>query len=195
MRYLLDTSVYARAAEPAVAAVWTQALRANQIVSCGPFVTEALYSARDAQEVGALIEELTAGLFYLDADAETWRLAREGLLEMAGVAPQFHRRPPVDFLIAALAHQHELSVLHYDSDYDLIGKHTSLRYESRWVVPQGTLDGADLDVLRPYRRGITARLGQFTEPEDAGVFERLIAMLDNEIATAGKQPLKPVVEG
>ena len=30
-------------------------------------------------------------------------------------------------------------VLHYDSDYDLLAKDTSLRFESEWLTQPGTL--------------------------------------------------------
>lgn len=50
-----------------------------------------------------------------------------------------HRLPPVDLLIAALADRHELGVLHYDDDYDLIAETTDLRFESVWLAPRGTL--------------------------------------------------------
>jgi hypothetical protein len=113
---------------------------------------------------------------------------------MAKVAAQFHRRPPVDFLIAALADQHGLGVLHYDRDYDLIAAHGGLRFESRWIAPPGSLGDSAADALRPFRRAVTARLAQFTEVGEQPVFERVIALLDKEIAAAGKQPLRPVSE-
>jgi len=50
-----------------------------------------------------------------------------------------HRLPPVDLLVAALADRHELGILHYDRDYDLIAERTDLRFESEWLVPRGTL--------------------------------------------------------
>ncbi len=47
---------------------------------------------------------------------------------------------PADFLTAAIVAQHELGVLHYDSDYDLIADHTSLEFESVWIAPPGSAD-------------------------------------------------------
>lgn len=193
-RYLVDNSVYARAAHPAVAPIWTAALRAERLVSSGPFVIEALYSARDGEELTQVLEELTEGMPYLDADARTWKLAYRAQAEMSAVAPQFHRRPPVDFLIAALADQHELGVIHYDRDYDLIAEHGELRFESRWIAPPSSLSDPASDALRPFRRAVSARLGQFTEPDRQPVFEHVIALLDEEIAKAGKKPLKPASE-
>ena len=42
-------------------------------------------------------------------------------------------------MIAACAHELGAGVLHYDRDYDLLLEHTSLRYESEWLAPAGTL--------------------------------------------------------
>jgi predicted nucleic acid-binding protein len=46
---------------------------------------------------------------------------------------------PVDVLIAALADVHELDILHYDADFDLIREHTSLQLESIWLAENGSL--------------------------------------------------------
>ena len=50
-----------------------------------------------------------------------------------------HRLPPVDLIIAALADRHELGVLHYDHDYDLIADKTDLAFDSVWLADRGTL--------------------------------------------------------
>ncbi len=85
-RYLVDNAVYARADHPRVAPIWIEGLRRDQLVSCGPFVAEALYSARDAAELADLAEELTEGMPYVDLGEPVWRLARNAQLEMARVS-------------------------------------------------------------------------------------------------------------
>ena len=50
-----------------------------------------------------------------------------------------HRLAPADVVIAACAHTAGIGVLHYDSDYDLLAEHTSLRFESEWLAPPGAL--------------------------------------------------------
>ncbi len=152
---------------------------------------EALYSARDYDELTDLLEELTTGLRYVDLDGSTWRLAFEAQRRMAAVAPQFHRRPFANYLIAAAAHQHGLAVLHYDRDYDLIRQHAGLRFESRWIAPPGNLDDGPADSLRPLRRAITARLAQFTGPAAEDIYRRVIDLLDEAIATGGGPGLPP----
>jgi len=41
--------------------------------------------------------------------------------------------------VAAIAHRHEVAVLHYDRDYDLIKSKTNLDFESVWLARRGTL--------------------------------------------------------
>lgn len=50
-----------------------------------------------------------------------------------------HRLSPTDLIIAACAAEVHGGVLHYDRDYDLILEHTSLDFESVWLVEPGTL--------------------------------------------------------
>lgn len=136
--YVVDNSVYARAALPEVAPVWAAALRANQLISTGPLVIEALYSTR-SRDLPLAYEELTEGLPFLLPDEETWRLAHIAQLAMGAVEPEFHRRPPIDYLTVALAAQHAVGVLHYDRDYDLLAEHSGLRFRSQWLRPRGSL--------------------------------------------------------
>lgn len=189
--YLVDTSVWARADHPDVAKAWARGLRRHQLVSCPPLVMEVLYSARDADELSELLEELTEGMPYVDLDHSTWRLAFEAQRRMAAVAPQFHRRPFADYLIAATAHQRGLGVLHYDRDYDLLAEHAGLSFESRWVAAPGSLEDRPADALRPLRRAITARLAQFSGPAAEDVYRRVIDLLDEVIADSGKPALPP----
>lgn len=186
---LVDNSVYTRLGHPTVAAVWREALARDELVACGPFVGEALYSARNVAELEQLLEELTVGMRYVELDDGTWRLAYEAQRRMAAVAPQFHRRPLGDYLVAAAAHQHRLGVLHYDRDFDLLVAHGGLRFESRWAAEPGTLTDRGTDALRPLRRAITARLAQFSGSEAARIYADVVDLLDEALETGGKPPL------
>lgn len=186
---LVDNSVYARLGHPTVATVWCEAQARDELVACGPFVGEALYSARDVAELEQLLEELTLGMRYVGLDDRTWRLAYEAQRRMAAVAPQFHRRPLGDYLVAAAAHQHRLGVLHYDHDFDLLVEHSGLRFESRWVAGPGSLADRGTDALRPLRRAITARLAQLSGAEAASVYAEVVDLLDEALEAEGKPPL------
>ena len=82
------------------------------------------------------MDELLA-LPHFPIDELVERRAVDAQRELARVG--HHRLPPVDLLVAALADRHELGILHYDRDYDLIAERTDLRFESEWLVPRGTL--------------------------------------------------------
>lgn len=45
----------------------------------------------------------------------------------------------MDLIIAALADRHDLGILHYDADYDVIRERTDLDFDSVWLAPRGTL--------------------------------------------------------
>jgi len=137
--FLLDQSVNARSGHPRLVSVLARAVQRGQLVSCGPFIFEALYSARDADQLAAIHFELVHGMPHVDTNAETFVLAHRTQLELSRVSERSHRRPPIDYLIAATAHQHALGVLHYDRDYDLIAEHSSLEFESRWIADPGSL--------------------------------------------------------
>jgi predicted nucleic acid-binding protein len=101
-----------------------------------PFLLEAGYSARNAQEHRELIQELGA-LPWAAIDEEVEKRAIEVQGQLART--EHHRMPPVDVLIAALAERHELGVLHYDHDYDLLASKTDLLFSSVWLAKPGLL--------------------------------------------------------
>ena len=50
-----------------------------------------------------------------------------------------HRLTPMDLIIAVLADRHDLGILHYDGDYDVLRERTDLDFDSVWLAPRGTL--------------------------------------------------------
>jgi predicted nucleic acid-binding protein len=97
---------------------------------------EAGYSARDARTH----EEVLARLLDLpccDLDPRAQQAALDAQRELARAG--HHRLAPVDLMIAAIADEHGCAVLHYDADYDLLTRRTSLRFESEWLAERGTL--------------------------------------------------------
>jgi predicted nucleic acid-binding protein len=108
----------------------------SEIAVCLPFLLEAGYSARSAADRGALMARLDK-LPRIAIDGEVERMALQAQRELAEVG--HHRLAPMDVMIAACAHRAEAGVLHYDGDYDLLAKRTSLVFESEWLAPPGTL--------------------------------------------------------
>jgi predicted nucleic acid-binding protein len=111
-------------------------LDSEEIASCLPFLLEAGYSAQSAADHEQGVDRLgTLPSVSIDADVEA--TARKAQRELARVG--HHRLPPIDLMIAACAHEAGMGVLHYDRDYDRLAELTSLRFESVWVAPAGSL--------------------------------------------------------
>jgi len=137
---LLDNSAWARLADPSLprqrAEEIASAIEAGQIAVCLPFLLEAGYSARDARDHADLLAELVAlPSLPIDEPVERRALDVQSQLARAG----HHRLPPVDILLAAIADRHEVGVLHYDGDYDVLATKTDLRFESVWLAERGTI--------------------------------------------------------
>lgn len=108
----------------------------GRLAVCLPFLLEAGISARNGDEHVALAEEF-AGLpsFEIDAEVELRALAAQAQLARIG----HHRIPISDVIIAAIADRHEIGVLHYDKDFDLLLERTGLDFHSEWLMPRGSL--------------------------------------------------------
>jgi len=140
---LLDNSAWARAGMGRLGdsdrARWEDAIRADELVVCPPFTLEALYSARDPEDLRSLATEL-GGFRQVPADGSTWQLAAAAQAALAADPAVSHRVKPINLLLAAVADQHRLAVLHYDHDFDTIRQHTPLRYRSVWIARRRTVD-------------------------------------------------------
>jgi predicted nucleic acid-binding protein len=115
------------------------AVLADELHVCTPFRLEARYSARSRADFRAISAQLD-GFRQAPADAETWRLAERAQQRLADAPRLSHRVKLADLLVAAIASQHGLAVLHYDADYDTIAAHRSPPLRSRWIAPRGTID-------------------------------------------------------
>jgi predicted nucleic acid-binding protein len=137
---LLDNSAWVRLGDPALPAQrgdeLADALEAGSVATCMPFLLEAGYSARNAQEHGQLMDELLA-LPHLQIDEAVEQRALDAQRQLARVG--HHRLPPVDLLVAATADRHHVDVLHYDRDYDVLSEKTDLDFTSVWLTERGSL--------------------------------------------------------
>lgn len=115
------------------------ALRAREIFTSEPFLLEALYSARDGSDYPRLVRMLGA-LPQAPSSASSLALALDAQKQLSRVPGVSHRVKPLDLLVAAIAHEQALGVLHYDGDYDVIAQHSGLRLDSTWIAPRGSLE-------------------------------------------------------
>lgn len=101
----------------------SQLLDDNDASFCGMIQAEILRGARSDREYRALADRLTA-LHYLPTAESIWST-------MGSLGSQLLRKgvqvPSTDLLIATMAMQHRMPLLHKDRHFTLIAKHTALR--------------------------------------------------------------------
>ncbi len=132
--YLADKSALARMNSPEVTRRLGPLLIDGHVATCPIIDLEVLYSARSFADYEQILDERRALPSYPITETVTDRaievqhgLARRGQ----------HRVPLPDLLIAAIAEVNDLTVIHYDSDFDRIAAHTGQPVQ--WVAPRGSL--------------------------------------------------------
>ncbi|HLM86525.1 MAG TPA: PIN domain-containing protein [Solirubrobacteraceae bacterium] len=137
---LLDNSAWTRLLQGVVAEERADAIagsmEAQEIAVCLPFLLEVGFSARSVADRKAHMTKLDE-LPRVGIDNEVERLALKAQFELTEIG--HHRLAPMDVMIAACAHRAEAGVLHYDANYDILAKRTSLVFDSEWLAPAGTL--------------------------------------------------------
>lgn len=118
----------------AVADRLTPLLVDGYVATCPIIDLEVLYSARSRSDYEDILVERGSLPSLPINEAVTERaVAVQRLLAQRGQ----HRLPLPDLLIAAVAEINDLTVLHYDADYDRIASVTGQATE--WVVPRGSV--------------------------------------------------------
>ncbi len=135
-RYLADTSALARLHHPSVAVVLAPLLEAGLVATCGVVESEVLWSTRTAEEFTRVRADRSLGYERLLTEDEDWGRA-VGLQEALWHGGRVRAVGMPDLLIAAVAERSGVTVLHYDSDFDLIASVSS--YQSAWVVARGSV--------------------------------------------------------
>jgi predicted nucleic acid-binding protein len=137
---LADTSAWSwsrRRAYPELRDSFDEALVDGELATCDMVRLELLHSARSATEFAEIREELAA-LPDCPIDQGQWKRALwvyEQLSARGGASQRSVKHP--DLLIAAAAEAADVTVLHYDEDYDRIAAITG--QPTRWLSPKGTL--------------------------------------------------------
>jgi len=135
LTHLVDTSALTRLGNEHVRAAVEQLATSGVLARPTICDLEIGYSARNAREWDRLIEALEA----FEAIQTTSAHVRRALQVQRLLAQQSQRgRKIPDLLVAAAAEEHDLTVLHYDGDFDLIASVTG--QHCRWIVPAGSAD-------------------------------------------------------
>jgi predicted nucleic acid-binding protein len=116
--------------------VTRQALGGAAVATCGVVEFELGWATRSSAEFDQVRADRDAGYEWLATHDEDWHRAldvqatlwRSGRVRAVGFP---------DLLIAAVAERERVTLVHYDSDYDLIAEATG--QPMRWVVPPGTV--------------------------------------------------------
>lgn len=134
-RYLVDKSALARMRLESVQRRLIPLIESKSVATCSIVDLEVLYSARNHEEHSKIRRRRHLSYHHVPLNEETFQRAIEvqGKLAERGR----HRLPIQDLIIAAAAELADLTVLHYDSDYDVIAQVTQQSCE--WVVPRGSL--------------------------------------------------------
>jgi predicted nucleic acid-binding protein len=135
--YLADTSVLARrGTRPEVREVLAPLFLSGQIATCGVIDLELLYSASSPRHYATLATVLRA----LPRVHMTEAVLDRALDVQGRLAKRSQHRgvPLPDLIVAACAERADLTVLHYDADYERIAALTGQPVQ--WVVPRGTVD-------------------------------------------------------
>ena len=135
MPYLIDKSALARMEHPRVQARLAPLIESGEAATCAIIDLEVLYSTRNhgehervrtRRELAYQRAVLTDGVFRRAIEVQGM-LARRGK----------HRLPIPGLIIAAAAETAQMTVLHYDSDFDVIAAVTNQNME--WVARRGSL--------------------------------------------------------
>jgi predicted nucleic acid-binding protein len=135
LTHLLDTSVLTRLREPTIRRAIESRTESAELARAGISDLELGYSARDAAEWDRLTRAIEV-FELVESTAEHMRRARQ-VQRLLATKHQRGRKVP-DLLIAAAAETSNLTVLHYDADFDRIAAVTG--QPCAWVVPAGSVD-------------------------------------------------------
>jgi predicted nucleic acid-binding protein len=135
-RYLIDTSAAARMRYPEASRRLRPLIEGGVVATTASLDAEALYSARGPSEYEQLWADRRAAYEYLPTNDEHWQTALEAQRALAGTGR--HRAVGMaDLLTATLAAAHQLTVIHYDADFETAAM--VLPFQHQWVLARGSV--------------------------------------------------------
>ena len=135
LSHLVDTSVLTRLGRPSIREVVEPMAGAGQLARPGIGDLEIGYAARNADEWDRLVGALEA---FDSVETTAAHVARALQVQRPlAVRSQRGRKLP-DLLVAAAAEALNLTVLHYDADFEHLSGVTGQAHQ--WVVPAGSVD-------------------------------------------------------
>ncbi|MFD5320367.1 PIN domain nuclease [Streptomyces sp. NPDC127098] len=121
--YLIDTSALARVLLGQNAPQWDDRIGAGLVAICDITELEVLYSARSSSDRARLRAALDAHYTWCPMPDGVYRRSR--VVQEQLTAKGEHRSAgPLDLLVAAVAEEAGLTLLHYDRDFETIARTT-----------------------------------------------------------------------
>lgn len=134
--YLADTSAFTRLAKPHVAAAIAPLIAEGQIALCTPVAFELGFSARNRAHHDAIMSRIDAFDSAPTTEGDQQRALE--LQQLLADRSQHRALSLVDALVASVAETRQLTLLHYDADFDLVAAITG--QPTQWIVEPGTAD-------------------------------------------------------
>jgi predicted nucleic acid-binding protein len=133
--YLIDKSAFARIHIGAIRAHLDPLILDGKIATTGVAMIEVLYSARGVADYRLQRKLLNA----MPRVGLSEAIVERALIVQQSMAERGTQRSAsvADLLLAAVAEANDLTLLHYDADFDLIADVTG--QPSEWVVPAGSI--------------------------------------------------------
>lgn len=127
--YLTDSSIWAWAnngARPDINEKLAERLERGEVATCTPVALEVMHRAETSAQYEQLFHALLEPLEWLPLDEATSRRAIDVQRELAATSDGNHRRPAVDYLIAATAETagDDVTLWFFDKDLRVISEHT-----------------------------------------------------------------------
>lgn len=135
-RYLADKSALARLHLPEVRNVLGPLVETGLVATCAVIEFEVLWSTRSPSEYDTDQADRLIGYEWLPTEDTDWRRVLE-IQEQLWTTGRMRTVPLPDLLVAAVAERHQVTVLHYDQDYDTITEVTN--QPAQWIVPRGSI--------------------------------------------------------
>ncbi|BCY06250.1 PIN domain nuclease [Actinoplanes sp. L3-i22] len=137
-RYLVDTSAFTRLSRiPELFEKWRTPAEGGNLTVCPLTELEIFYSARSPVHRGKLEAELKRSYNWTFIPDRVYRRAAE--VQKVLTDRGAHRSAgPVDLLVAAVAEEQGMTLLHYDGDFEQVTEVTG--QPTLWLAKPGSID-------------------------------------------------------
>jgi len=135
-RYLADKSSLTRFHRSSVANVLAPRIEAGLVATCAVVEFEMLWSTRSPAEFDDVRRDRGLSFEWLSIEEADWRRVLD-VQQQLWRTGAMRKVPLPDLLVAAVAERHRLTVVHYDTDFELISALTGQPTE--WVVSRGSV--------------------------------------------------------